>query len=324
MDIFFQMDRFASWLSFVLFNLPKDSQIGMAVSFFIYDILKIFFLMFIITYLASFIRYYLPIEKIRFFLTNKKLYGLDYFLATIFGAITPFCSCSSIPIFVGFLKARIPLGVTFAFIITSPLVNEVAVALFLGIFGLKITLIYLFFGLFIGVIGGYILGKMNMEKYVEDFVLNANNNDIHNHELQKDFSLNIFLKISKESFEIIAKIGPYIILGIAMGAFIHGYVPEYFFEKYLKSAGVFSVPLAVLLAVPMYSNASGIIPVIQSLIEKGLPFGTAFAFMMAVVGLSLPEALILKKILKWQLLTLFFGIVAIGIIITGYLLNWII
>lgn len=321
MDLFFPLEAFADWITFSVFALEPSSHLGSSVQFFLYDTLKIFALMLVITHFMSALRYYLPIEKLRDFLTKRKLFGLDYFLATLFGALTPFCSCSSIPLFIGFLEARIPLGVTFAFMITSPLINEVALALFLGIFGWKITLAYLLAGISIGMIGGMILGKLHMEKYVEDFIWNApleKNNASH---LPHPSFWKIFAEISKEALEIIKKIAPYVLIGVGVGAFIHGYIPDGFFEKYLENAGVLGVPLATLLAVPLYANASGVIPIIQSLVAKGVPIGTALAFMMAVVGLSLPEAFILKKVLKWPLLLTFFGVVTLGIILMGYLFN---
>ena len=321
MSIFYPLEALANWLTFSVFAITQKSQLGDFMQFFLYDTFKIFALMLVITHFMSALRYYLPIEKLRDFLTTKKLYGLDYFLATIFGSITPFCSCSSIPLFIGFLEARIPLGITFAFMITSPLINEVAIALFIGIFGWKITFIYIVAGILIGMIGGFILGKLKMEKYVEDFVWKIHIKKQEKQELAKKPFIKILPQISKEAFDIIKKIAIYIVAGVGLGALIHGYVPEGFFEKYLESAGFWGVPLATILAVPMYANASGVIPIIQSLVAKGVPLGTALAFMMAVVGLSLPEALILKKVLKWQLLLTFFGVVTIGIMIIGYIFN---
>lgn len=325
MDIFYPLEALANWLTFSVFAIEQGSHLGMSVQFFLYDTLKIFTLMLVITHFMSALRYYLPIEKLRDFLTSRNLYGLDYFLATVFGSITPFCSCSSIPLFIGFLEARIPLGVTFAFMITSPLINEVAIALFLGIFGWKITFLYIAAGILIGMVGGFILGKLNMEKYVEEFVWKVKSQKKNQSEIEREKGrkkiLKIFPEISREAFDIIKKIALYILVGVGVGAFIHGYVPEGFFGKYLESAGPWGVPLATILAVPMYANASGVIPIIQSLIAKGVPLGTALAFMMAVVGLSLPEALILKKVLKWPLLATFFGIVTFGIILIGYVFN---
>lgn len=320
-DLFYPFEFFAKWLVYGIFGLAENSHFGSALEFFINDTLKIFALMLVITHLMSLLRFYLPIEKLRDFLTRRKLYGLDYFLATIFGALTPFCTCSSIPLFVGFLEARIPLGVTFAFLITSPLVNEAAVAMFIGIFGWKVTLLYILAGLTIGMVGGLILGKLKLEKYVEDFVWKIKSDKLAEQTKETMPWKKIAALVSREAFDITRKVAWYIVAGIAVGALIHGYVPQGFFEKYLESTGPLGLPLAVILAVPMYSNATGVIPIIQALVAKGVPLGTALAFMMGVVGLSLPEALILKKVLKWQLLAWFFGVVTAGIIIIGYLFN---
>jgi len=270
----------------------------------------------------SLIRHYLPIKKFRNFLLNHKLYGMDYFLASGFGAITPFCSCSSIPLFIGLIQAKIPIGVTFSFLITSPLINEVAIALFIGLFGWKITILYIAAGILIGVIGGIILQKLKMEKYIINLE-ETNQCSCCNKKIILT-PQQVITKIVAEAFNIVKKVLPYITLGVGLGAFIHGYVPQGFFEQYLQQWGIWGVPIAVIVAVPLYSNASGIIPIIQSLITKGVPIGTGLAFMMSTVGLSLPEAMILKKILKWPLLATFFGIVTAGIILIGYLFNWII
>jgi len=319
--MFHFLELLAQWITYDLLNIEQGTQLAGAMEFFIYDTTKILILLLIITHLMSALRYYFPIEKLRDFLLKNKLYGIDYFLASVFGAMTPFCSCSSIPLFIGFLEVRIPLGITFAFMITSPLINEVAIALFIGSFGWKVTMIYVVAGILIGMIGGFVLGKLKMEKYVEDFVWKV--------KLKKGIQLKvnnktfweIFQTISNEAFDIIQKIIWHVIIGVAVGALIHGFVPDEFFGSFLEKAGVWGVPLSVILAVPMYSNASGVIPVIEALIAKGVPIGTALAFMMAVVGLSLPEALILKKILKWQLLATFFAVVTLGIIIIGYTFN---
>jgi uncharacterized membrane protein YraQ (UPF0718 family) len=319
------IQRFANWLTYNILGLVEQTRIGEVVSFLLYDTIKIIFLLLLITHFMSLLRFYLPFGKIRNFLTKHKLFGLDYFLATIFGAITPFCSCSSIPLFIGFVKAGIPLGVTFAFLITSPLVNEVALALFIGLFGWKVTLIYAGAGIIIGMVGGFVLGKLKLEKYVEDYIWdlkNYKNTAIPEKKKQK-ISLKLLKNISKEALGITKKLTPYILIGVGVGAIIHGYVPEGFFEKYITKENPLAVPIAVILAVPFYSNASGVIPIIQSLVAKGIPLGTALAFMMATVGLSLPEALILKKVMKLPLLLIFFLVVAIGMILIGYGFNFI-
>ena len=274
----------------------------------------------VINYFMAILRHYLPIEKLRNFLASRKWYGADYLLASIFGAITPFCSCSSIPLFIGFLKAGIPLGVTLSFLITSPLVNQVAVVLFAGLFGWKITIFYVISSIMLGVVGGFILGKLKLEKYVVDYVwqIKCQKAETKN---QKEKVAVLIRKFWREGFDLTKKIAPYVFLGIAVGAAIHGFVPAGFFEKYITAENLFAVPLATILAVPMYANAVGVIPIMQSLVEKGIPLGTALAFIMAVVGLSLPEALILKRVMKIKLLAYFFGITTINIIIIGYLFN---
>ena len=267
---------------------------------------------------------YFPIDRVRNYLASHKLYGLQYVLASLFGAVTPFCSCSSIPLFIGFVKGGIPLGVTFAFLITSPLVNEVAIALFLGTFGLKITLVYAFSGIMLGVIGGYVLGKFKLDNYLSEWVkqiqTNANVESVA-WEGEKTPFVKRLPVIVKDAWNIVRGVLLYIIIGIAIGAFMHGYVPEGFFEQYMSKSNWYAVPLSVILAVPMYANAAGIVPVIEVFVAKGIPVGTALAFMMAVVGLSLPEATLLKKVMKWRLIGVFFGTITLFIIFSGYLFN---
>lgn len=280
--------------------------------------------MFLISVLMGGINAYFPIDRVRNYLASHKLYGLQYLLASLFGAVTPFCSCSSIPLFIGFVKGGIPLGVTFAFLITSPLVNEVAIALFLGTFGLKITLIYAFSGIMLGVIGGYVLSKFKLDKYLSEWVrqiqANANVESVA-WEGEKTPFVKRLPVIVKDAWNIVRGVLLYIIIGIAIGAFMHGYVPEGFFEQYMSKSNWYAVPLSVLLAVPMYANAAGIVPVIEVFVAKGIPVGTAIAFMMAVVGLSLPEATLLKKVMTWRLIGVFFGTVTLFIIFSGYLFN---
>ncbi len=320
MDIFYPFEWLADYVTFNLFSLEKSSHLAESLHFFIYDSLKILALIIVITHFMSWLRYYLPVEKLRDFLKNHKFYGLDYFLATIFGAITPFCSCSSIPLFIGFLEVEIPLGITFAFLITSPLINEVALALFIGMFGFKITMFYVIAGLTVGMIGGFIIEHLHLEHFVEDFVWKIKSQNQTVTKQHKSF-VEVLKIVSKEAFKITQQITPYVLAGVGIGALIHGYVPQGFFGKYLQKNSWWGVPLAVILAIPLYSNASGVIPIMESLVSKGVPLGTALALMMSIVGISLPEALILKKVMKWQLLTIFFGIVTAGIITIGYLFN---
>ena len=319
------IQQFADWLVYGVFGLEASSHLGASVNFFFYDTIKILFLLFLISVIMGVVNAYLPINRLRHFLTTRKLYGFQYLFAALFGAITPFCSCSSIPLFIGFVKGGIPLGVTFAFLITSPLVNEVAIALFIGAFGLKATLIYASSGVLLGVIGGWILEKLKLDKYLSPWVQQiqaqsqAESEDWENQHVP-------FLKrlplILKEAWGIVRGVLVYVLLGIALGAAIHGYVPEGFFEEYLSADKWYNVPLAVILAVPMYAGAAGIIPVIQVFVAKGMPMGTAIAFMMAAIGLSLPEATMLKKVMTWRLIVLFFGVVTFFIILSGYLFNF--
>lgn len=315
---------FADWLVYGLFGLSADTSLGVAVNFFFYDTIKILILLFFISVLMGIVNAYFPIERLRTYLATHKMYGLQYLLASVFGAITPFCSCSSIPLFIGFVKGGIPLGVTFAFLITSPLVNEVAVAMFLGSFGLKVTVVYVVSGILLGVIGGFVLGRMRLAPYLSDWVKQIQaQSSAQTEAWEKDHIP--FVKrlpaIIRDAWRIVSGVLVYILIGI--GAFMHGFVPEGFFEQYMSKENWFAVPLSVLLAVPMYANAAGIVPVIEVFVAKGIPLGTAIVFMMAVVGLSLPEATLLKKVMTWRLIGIFFGTVAFFIILSGYLFNFI-
>lgn len=328
MDIFFPIQKFADWLSFKIFGFLPKTHLGEAVNFFIYDSLKILILLIFINYLMAIIRYYIPTERIRNFLTKRKWYGLDYFLASLFGVITPFCSCSSIPLFVGFLSAGIPLGVTLSFLITSPLINEASIAIFISLFGLKITLFYISTGVLIGVIGGFILGKMNLEKEIDDSLRLIIEKSKKTHKLSLEIKKEKFFKLLKnfwqECWNLTKKIYPYVLIGVGLGALIHGFILVSFFEKYLKNGKFWTVPIATFLAIPLYSNAVGIIPIMEALYDKGVPFGTALSFMMATVGLSFPEAMILKRAMKIKLLIAFFSVVTLGIILIGWFFNAII
>lgn len=319
------IQQFADWLVYGIMGLDSASPLGTAVNFFFYDTIKILILLFFISVLMGIINAYFPIERLRNYLQTHKMYGLQYLLASIFGAVTPFCSCSSIPLFIGFVKGGIPLGVTFAFLITSPLVNEVAVAMFLGSFGLKVTLIYVVSGILLGVIGGFVLGRMKLENQQSDWVRQIQAQATTEAEAWEKEHTSFWKRlpsIVRNAWGIVHGVLIYILIGIGIGAFMHGFVPEGFFEQYMSKDNWFAVPLSVILAVPMYANAAGIVPVIEVFVAKGIPIGTAIAFMMAVVGLSLPEATLLKKVMKWRLIGIFFGTVTLFIILSGYLFNF--
>ena len=319
------IQNFADWLVFSIIGLDNETAFGSAVNFFVYDSIKILLLLFLISALMGIVNAYFPVERLRNYLSSHRLYGLQYLLASLFGSITPFCSCSSIPLFIGFVKGGIPLGVTLSFLITSPLVNEVAVAMFLGSFGIKATLIYVISGILLGCVGGFVLGRMHLEPYLSDWVkqvqLQSEKQTAEWEQERISFMQRLPIVI-RDSWRIVRGVLLYIFIGIGIGAFMHGFVPEGFFEQYMSRDNWYAVPLSVMLAVPMYANAAGIVPVIEVFVAKGIPLGTAIAFMMAVVGLSLPEATLLKKVMTWRLIAVFFITVMLFIILSGYLFNF--
>ena len=318
------IEHLANWFVYNVLDINESSHLGQALHFFIYDSIKILILLFIVIFLMGIVNSYFPIEKVRNYLSRHKLYGLEYLVASLFGVVTPFCSCSSVPLFIGFVRGGIPLGVTFSFLITSPLVNEVAIGLFIGLFGLKTTLIYVISGIILGTISGIILQKLRLERYLTSWVKDVLKNA---QQEQTKFKLErtIFIKrlpiIWTEVVNILKGVVPYVIVGIAIGGLMHGYIPEGFFEQYMSKENLFAVPISTIVAIPMYSNASGVLPVVQVLVDKGIPLGTAIAFMMGVVGLSLPEAMLLKKVMTFKLIGIFFGVVGTCIIISGYIFN---
>lgn len=314
---------FADWLVYKVLEFAP-TQLGEAVNFFVYDTVKIFFLLYAISFIMGVVNAYFPVERIRVFLTTRKLYGLQYFFAALFGAITPFCSCSSIPLFIGFVKGGIPLGVTFAFLITSPLVNEVGIAMFLGAFGLKITGIYAVSGILLGMVGGIVLEKFKLERYLSPWIrdlLVESNVESNGWERKKTPFRDKFPVIMSDAWGIVKGVALYVVIGIAIGAAVHGYVPTGFFEESMSRENWWSVPVSVICAVPMYANAAAIVPVIEVLVAKGVPIGTAIAFMMATVGLSFPEGVLLKKVMTWKLIGIFFGTVTAFIVLSGYVFN---
>lgn len=320
------LQNFADWLIYILAGIEKGSHLGNAFNFFVYDTIKILILLFVITFLMGIVNAYFPVERIRSFLSRNKLFGFEYLLASVFGAVTPFCSCSSVPLFIGFVKGGIPLGVTFAFLVTSPLVNEVAVAVLLGSFGFRTTAIYVVTGISLGILSGIILNALHLEYLLTDWVKEIWEKaeaEREAFEIENKTFLQRIPEIAKEACGIVKSVFPYILLGTAIGAAMHGYIPEGFFEDYIGKQTWYAVPLAVILGVPMYANATGIVPIIGVFVSKGIPIGTSLAFMMAVVGLSIPEAMLLKKVMTVKFIALFFSIVAICIIVSGYFLNWI-
>ncbi|MFA6300962.1 MAG: permease [Candidatus Paceibacterota bacterium] len=321
MSIFYPIQLFADWLTYAVFNITPKTLLAGAVNFFIFDTLKIFILLAVIIFLVSIIRSYLPPEKIRAILSHKNKY-LGNVIASLLGIITPFCSCSAIPLFLGFVQAGVPLGTTFSFLIASPMINEVALVLLLGMFGWKIALMYIVSGLIIAILSGIIIGKMKVEGLVEPFVYqNTLNGNI---DLPTMTGKERIAYAKEYTLDILKKVWIYILIGIGIGAWIHGYVPADFLAQYAGSDKWYAVPLAVLIGIPLYSNAAGVIPLVSALTEKGVSVGTTLAFMMSVTALSLPEFMILKKVMKIKLILIFAGIVATGIILTGYLFNAII
>jgi len=321
MNIFYSIQLLADWLTYKVLDFVPKTLPANAVNFFIYDTIKIFILLSVIIFFVSIIRSYLPPEKIRAILSNKKGKYTGNIIASLLGIITPFCSCSAIPLFLGFVQAGVPLGTTFSFLVASPMINEVALILLFGMFGWEIAFIYILSGLIISIFSGIIIGKMKVENLVEAFVY-ENKIKTDTNFLTMIWKEKIFYA-GKYTLNILKKIWPYVILGIGIGAWIHGFVPTNFLAQYAGASKWYAVPLAVLIGIPLYSNAAGVIPLVSVLAEKGVALGTTLAFMMAVTALSLPEFMILKRVMKIKLIFIFAGIVSLGIIFTGYLFNWI-
>jgi uncharacterized protein len=310
-------------LSELIFNITGLSSIkdgyARSIEFFIFEVPKVLMLLTLIVFLMGIVRSYFSPEKTRALL-EKKSHLLGNILASVLGIFTPFCSCSAVPLFIGFVEAGIPLGVTLSFLIAAPMINEIAVVLLFGLFGWKTAIIYVSTGLFIAIISGYIIGKLRLEKYVEPWVYEIKSSRQENEEEKISFNDRIdsgYIAVK----DIVGKVWIYIVVGVGVGSFAHGYVPEDFLAGFMGKSSWWAVPLSVLIGIPLYSNAAGIIPIVQVLLEKGASLGTALAFMMSVIGLSLPEAIILKKVLKLQMIFIFFGIVGTGIIIVGYIFN---
>ncbi len=318
--IYHFLEPTVNWFIYDLFGMEKSSHLTESIRFFIFEVPKVLLLLILIVFVVGIIRSYFSPEKTRKALEGKPLFAGNV-MASLLGIITPFCSCSAIPLFLGFVESGIPLGVTFSFLIAAPMINEVALVLLFGLFGWETALIYVTTGLSISIFSGWVIGRLKLEKWVENWVYEVKAGKMDMIEEKLTFNHRI-----DEGFtavrEIVSKVWIYIIAGIAIGAGVHGYVPADFMASFMGKDAWYSVPLAVLIGIPMYGNAAGIIPIVQVLLEKGASLGTSLAFMMAVIGLSLPEGIILKKVLKYPLLFTFFGITGLGIMIVGFLFNF--
>ncbi|MFH0917088.1 MAG: permease [bacterium] len=311
------LDPFSRWFAYDLLRLEETSRVGSAVQFFVYDTPKVLMLLVLIVFFVGLIRTFFTPQTTRRILAGKRE-SAGNVLAAMLGIVTPFCSCSAVPLFIGFVTAGVPLGVTFSFLISAPMVNEVALVLLYGLFGWRVAALYLGTGLVIAMVAGWVIGRLKLERHVEGWVYETEMGEGGEIKLDWVARLQAGWQAVKE---IVGKVWPYVLGGIAVGAAIHGYVPENFLASVMGRGAWWSVPLAVLIGIPMYSNAAGMIPVVQALLEKGAALGTALAFMMAVIALSVPEMLILRKVLRPRLIAIFIGVVAVGILIVGYLFN---
>jgi uncharacterized membrane protein YraQ (UPF0718 family) len=314
------LNNVASYMTYDLVGLEKGSRLGESLHFFIFETTKIFFLLAVIIFVVSVIRSYFPPEKTKGILAYKREF-IGNILAALLGIATPFCSCSAVPLFIGFVEAGVPLGVTFSFLISSPMVNEVAVVLLWGLFGWKIAMIYVGSGLLVAIFGGLVIGRLGLEKWIEDYVFKIQTGGIRE-TIRQTFGERVaYAKIN--TADILRRVWLFVVIAIGVGGFIHGYAPQDFLVHYAGRGNPFAVPLAVAVGVPLYSNAAGVIPIVYALMEKGMSMGTVLAFMMAVTALSLPEMIILRKVLKAPLLAVFTAIMAATIVAVGYLFNWI-
>ncbi|MCL5123076.1 MAG: permease [Deltaproteobacteria bacterium] len=316
--------EFSKFITYQLIQLQEGSHFGSTIEFFIFEVPKVIMLLFLIVFVVGVIRSYFTPEKTRKLLAGNRE-SVSHFLAGMLGLVTPFCSCSAVPLFMGFLTAGVPLGVTFSFLVTSPMVNQVALVLLFGLFGWKVAGLYMVTGLTIALTTGFIISRLNMEKYLENWVqeLLSNSQTPTQPQFEQDeMTWNERIRYGVDAVkEIVLKVWPYVTIGIAIGAGIHGYVPENFLAGIMGKGNWWAVPVAVLMGVPMYSNAAGVIPIVQALLTKGAAFGTVLAFMMSVIAISTPEIIILRKVLKPRLIGVFVGIVTAGIILVGYLFN---
>lgn len=320
--VYMHLEEITDFIIYTILGMDPEKHITESLWFFLYEVPKVMLLLILIIFFVGIIRSYFSPEKTRKALEGKSLFTGNV-MAAILGVFTPFCSCSAIPLFLGFVEAGIPIGVTFSFLIAAPMINEVALILLVGLVGWKVAVIYVVTGLLIAIISGWIIEKLNMKKYVEDWVYKMQAQQQQQKiETKPTFHERLGMGLTSVK-EIVGKIWIYILIGIAIGAGAHGYVPDNYLAELLGEGSWYAVPLAIVLGIPLYSNAAGIIPIVSVLIEKGVTTGTALAFMMSVIGLSLPELIILKKVLKWQLIAVFVGVVAVGIIIVGTIFNYV-
>ena len=319
--IYFKLQGIIDYFIYGLLGLDEDQYFTASLHFFVLQLVQVFLLLVSIIFIVGIIRSFFSPEKTRRALEGKPLF-VGNILASLLGVVTPFCSCSAVPLFIGFVEAGIPLGVTFSFLIAAPMINEVAIILLLGLFGIKIAVIYALTGLAIAIIAGWIIGKLNPVKWIEPWVYQVALEK--NHSAEEALTIDQRIRFGIDAVrDILRKVWIYIIVALAIGAIVHGYVPADFMTSMMGKNTWYSVPLAVLIGIPLYSCAGGIIPIISVLLEKGISMGTALAFAMSIIGLSLPEIIILKKVLKLQMIGVFVGVVATGIIIMGYLFNYI-
>jgi uncharacterized membrane protein YraQ (UPF0718 family) len=316
--IYRSLASFATWFAYSLLTLPRGSHLGAAVEFFVFESPKVLMLLTLVVFGVGIVRSYFTPERTRQILAGKRE-SVGNVLAALLGIVTPFCSCSAVPLFIGFVTTGVPLGVTFSFLVSAPMVNEVALVLLLGLFGWKVAGLYLGTGLLIAILSGWAIGRLHMEKHVEDWVFRTKTGEAVEEE-SADWPARIRLGLDAVK-DIVGRVWLYVLIGIGVGAGIHGYVPENFMASIMGKGAWWSVPLAVVIGVPMYSNAAGIIPIVQALLGKGAALGTVLAFMMSVIALSFPEAIILRKVLKPRLIATFFGVVAAGILLVGYIFN---
>ena len=316
----------SQWLTYDLFSIDKGTPLGDSVEFFFYDTAKILLLLVLMVYVIGWLRAAMHVERVRDYLAGKGR-GIGYFLGAGFGAITPFCSCSSIPLFLGFTTARIPLGITMSFLITSPLINEIAVVLLWGLLGWKFTIIYVVVGMFAGIVGGIIMDALRAERWLQPFLLDATKNAstreaaVEAGEAPKMGLMERHAFAYSETSSIFKKVWLWVIIGVGLGALLHGYVPQEWFTENLGAGQWWSVPVAVAIGIPLYTNVTGIIPIMESLLLKGLPLGTTLAFCMSTVAASLPEVLMLKQVMRWKLLALFLGMLLVIFTVVGWLFN---